>query len=569
MAAIRQLIVLDHKVYGNATHMLVSSSSPANAEDGSLKLPQPSKVRRDGKPVMLEDRTDRALSDLRVSLKKFLVGLNKTPQDPDRFLKALEGKLKIVLNIHGYSTPLAGFHENAFQRTQTKLDRDLEAMAAQGKVSDYVVFIDYSWPSEQALSLSLPSVLRAMPFLLIALVALALMVFGRGLYELRPSGGEVGPALWLGLGAGLLGGIVAALLLLRMVAYFRDRDRAASAAVYDGVELVRWLHQIFLEEITKEAPQIDRVEQLRALLQGSDSVQADRQGNEPLKVRVKLSLLAHSMGCFVATQLVRTLSDVFDPKAIERWKQVGLEGPFSRMDSSETAPDFITDVGIGELFTLDQLVLASPDIPVWALTNGRSNPLQACLRRFNHVFLFTNDADMVLRLLSTLANFFVFPSRTRQGGYRLGNVVPLEGEQAWGARPLDLSQIGLHGMGGRLFQGGHRLTESPFHAQRVLASHLTLVDCTDYRDRVGASGRWRSMLSSCGPTWRPLRYSLTTLAMVCQRLDPHGGYFRGPFCLDLIYSLLLFGPPITPKGWTSLGEQLQEHQISWIDVQNP
>jgi hypothetical protein len=305
------------------------------------------------------------------------------------------------------------------------------------------------------------------------------------------------------------------------------------------------------------------VEQLRALLQGSDS----GQEAETMTVRVKLSLLAHSMGCFVATQLVRTLSDVFDPRSIDRWKQVGLEGPFSRLDPAATTTDVSTD--IGELFALDQLVLASPDIPVWALTNGRSNPLQACLRRFRHVFLFTNDADMVLRLLSTLANFFVFPSRTRQGGYRLGNVVPLEDRQAWGVHTLDLRQIGLHGMGGRLFQGGHPLTEPPFDAKRVPASHLSLVDCTDYRDRVGDSARWRPMLASAGPTWRPLRYGLTTLAMVFRRLDPHGGYFRGSFCLDLIYSLLLFGPPESEQAERSLDQQLQEHQISWITVENP
>ncbi|MFM9072881.1 MAG: hypothetical protein ACKOOC_05685 [Cyanobium sp.] len=48
MAAIRQLVVIDHTPYRNGTHMLVSSSSPLNAEDGSLRLPQPSKMRRDG-----------------------------------------------------------------------------------------------------------------------------------------------------------------------------------------------------------------------------------------------------------------------------------------------------------------------------------------------------------------------------------------------------------------------------------------------------------------------------------------------------------------------------------------
>ena len=91
-------------------------------------------------------------------------------------------------------------------------------------------------------------------------------------------------------------------------------------------------------------------------------------------------------------------------------------------------------------------MLASPDIPVWALTNGRANPLQACLPRFQAVFLFSNEAEVVLRLLATLANFFVFPSSSREGGYRLGNVVPLEGGGSWGIRRLDLNPIGFYGM---------------------------------------------------------------------------------------------------------------------------
>ncbi|MFM9086681.1 MAG: hypothetical protein ACKOPT_00770 [Cyanobium sp.] len=563
MAAIRQLVVIDHTPYRNGTHMLVSSSSPLNAEDGSLRLPQPSKMRRDGKPVMLEDRTDRALCDLRVSLKGFLLDFAIIHKDLDSFLKALEGKLKIVMNIHGYSTPLASFQHNAYRTTQHKLDRDRDAIAAKGlSYPDYVVFIDYSWPSEQALSLSPCSVLRATPFLLGFLGLLTLLLAGWGLHGVLQSGWPAGLALGLGWLGGAVLGIALALLLLRMVTYFRDRDRAASAAVYDGVELVRWLHQIFLEVITEVAPNIDKVEQLRALLQQSGP------GRPPVNVKVELSLLAHSMGCFVATQLVRTLSDVFDPKAIQRWKRLGAEGPFSMVDPCGEALDVPTDVGIGELFTLGQLVLASPDIPVWALTNGRSNPLQACLRRFNRVFLFTNDADMVLRLLSTLANFFVFPSSTRQGGYRLGNVVPLEGPSGWGVHTLNLQQIGLHGMGDRL-RRTLPLTESPFFARRVLASHLTLVDCTDYCDVSGPNHRWTPLLATRGPGWRPLRYAFTTLAMVCKRLDPHGGYFHGPFCLDLIYDLLLNGPPETSQNWTNLHGKLQQHQISWINVQNP
>jgi len=568
MPKIRQLVVIDYTPYSDATHMLVRSTAPVNAEEGSLQLP----LR--GKGETLTDHTEEALQQLRHSLATFLAGFRASHQGSEDFLVALKDKLKIVLNIHGYSTPLLNFHRNAFLATKNKLTRDRAKLASnKEKFADYVVFIDYSWPSEQAFSLSPAAVLRATPFLLRLLLILALLIGLAGLVVVLTSSGAAGWTLVLGLLGGLLLGISTALLLLRMVTYFRDRDRAASAAVYDGVELVRWLHQIFLEEITNAAPQIEVVTELIALLKEAPAPAGSGhppEGNG--KVAVELSLLAHSMGCFVATQLVRTLSDVFDPKALERWRSLGPEGPFSEADPCGAASEKSTNGSIGDLFTLGQLVLASPDIPVWALTNGRSNPLQACLRRFREVFLFTNDADVVLRLLSTLANFFVFASGSREGGYRLGNVVPLDGSRSWGTRSLDLNQIGFHGMrGAARLNKPLALTQPPFLARTVPASHLNLIDCTDYCDLpVSSKGKgWGPRLASRGPAWRPLRYLFTLVAFVRGRLDPHGGYFQGVFCLDLIYQLLLSGSGPVAEISPSLQAKLKHHQISWIDVQNP
>jgi len=567
MPSIRQLVVIDYTAFSDTTHMLVRSSAPTNAEEGSLRLPL------QGQGETLRDQTDEALRQLRSSLATFLAGFRAGQQSSESFLNALQGKLKIVLNIHGYSTPLPNFHRHAFLATKNKLARDRAALATSNQTfGDYVVFIDYSWPSEQAFSLSPLSVLRATPFLLRFLLILALLIAlvgGKLAFHFAVAAGW---SLLIGSLAGVLLGISVALLLLRMVTYFRDRDRAASAAVYDGVELVRWLHQIFLEEITTAAPQIHKVEELRTLLKDDPGpAAAAGTGKAEGKATVELSLLAHSMGCFVATQLVRTLTDVFDPQAIQRWRSIGTEGPFSAADPCGPALDRSITGGIGDLFTLGQLVLASPDIPVWALTNGRSNPLQACLRRFREVFLFTNDADVVLRLLSTLANFFVFPSSSREGGYRLGNVVPLEGRDRWGTRRLDLNQIGFFGMGsvGRL-NTPLSLTQAPFKARKVPASHLNLIDCTDYCDEpVSGRGGWGPRLASRGPGWRPLRYLFTLLAFVRGKLDPHGGYFQGVFCLDLIYQLLLSGSTKLESAYPALEDKLNRHQIRWIDVQNP
>jgi len=171
MTTIRQLVVIDYTASSDTTHMLVRSSAPINAEDGSLRLPL------QGKGVTLNDQTDAALQQLRSSLATFLAGFRASHQTSESFLNALQDKLKIVLNIHGYSTPLLNFHRHAFLATKNKLARDRAALADSNQAfGDYVVFIDYSWPSEQAFSLSLLSVFGASPFLLRFLLILALLI---------------------------------------------------------------------------------------------------------------------------------------------------------------------------------------------------------------------------------------------------------------------------------------------------------------------------------------------------------------------------------------------------------
>jgi len=44
------------------------------------------------------------------------------------------------------------------------------------------------------------------------------------------------------------------------------------------------------------------------------------------------------------------------------------------------------------------------------------------LSRFDEAYLFSNEGDEVLRQISTLANYFVFPAKSKNHGFRLGNV---------------------------------------------------------------------------------------------------------------------------------------------------
>ena len=122
--------------------------------------------------------------------------------------------------------------------------------------------------------------------------------------------------------------------------------------------------------------------------------------------RIRLTFIGHSMGGFVTTQVIRILSDVFDPAAI------GDSRSLEKLPPSN----------IGRVFALGRLILISPDIPLSTIISGRTNFLRSSLRRFEEAYLFSNEGDLALRLASTTANYFSFPASTRTQGFRLGNV---------------------------------------------------------------------------------------------------------------------------------------------------
>jgi hypothetical protein len=222
---------------------------------------------------------------------------------------------------------------------------------------------------------------------------------------------------------------------------------------------------------------------------------------------------------------------------------------------------------IGELFILDRLILVAADIPVWSITSGRSNYLASCLRRFNNTFLFVNDADMVLRLASTIANYFVFPSGTRMGGYRLGNLSIAgrgRGGEGYGRRPSDLRDLRLN--------GGLRATplcgEQMFRCEPWIGYPLDVIDCTDYTDK---GRRYLSAFTASNALLRPFNYIATLVLMLLSPLgigniDSHGGYFRGRYCLDLLYELALRGVPNDSVRYHKLQDELKKHSISWITI---
>jgi pimeloyl-ACP methyl ester carboxylesterase len=181
---------------------------------------------------------------------------------------------------------------------------------------------------------------------------------------------------------------VVTLIALRVVGYFRDHYRATNFGVADLVELIR---------------QIDN-----ALIKASPGENRTAKEGYWEKDRIKLSFIGHSMGGFVVTNTVRILSDVFDPRSI---------GSIDVQELEKNSPS-----AIGNVFSLGRLVLVAPDIPAETIISGRANFLQSSLRRFEEAYLFSNEGDMALRLASTAANYFSYPTKTQDGGYRLGNV---------------------------------------------------------------------------------------------------------------------------------------------------
>ncbi len=504
------------------SHMLVCSTAPLEAERPfRLALTQPD-FRADF------DNNAQNFEQLRTHLSEFLQR-QQTSGGSQR--------VRLVVRIHGYNVPLKSVREE-YKQAERKF-RDDACRLTESPPDDYVLFVHYAWPSERIGAGGPLRWIGAMPMGLWLLFALgSLLAFFAG--------------GWLAAIGQLCLGIGITLTLLRAVTYFRDRERAGTFGVFDAVEMVRALHHLVMEIIR------------------DSSYLADLQSGKAQ--RISLSFLGHSMGTFLTTMLIRVLTNVFDNEAdAHLWAANSQLGPFGGSSSSTPSDQATTDswrqqlAQIGDLFTLDRLILVAADIPVWTITTGRSNYLASCLRRFQQTFLFVNDADMVLRLASTLANYFVFPSGTRIGGYRLGNL-SIKGRtraQGYGRRVSDLSHLELHGA----LRTETLCDDKTFCCKPWIGYPLNVIDCTDYDD----GGRYLSAFTARNAAQRFFNYAATLILMLASplkisKIDCHGGYFQGKFCMNLLYELALYGEGNQEKELSATDETLRQHQISWIAV---
>lgn len=478
----------------------VGSTAPNNVENGVKPVPNPE--------PMIEE------------MAEFL----STQDQPE-----------LLIAIHGYNTALGGFADDKQQGRgvmgwyQDIADHITNRCLGRSKG---LMLIGYRWPSEQINGVgndtigakiryaqqSLPLSLKAFSAMAIAILAILTVLSLLTDWPTSPVFGLVGVILIVLSTAAL--SIILTLFLLRIAGYFRDSFRASNFGVTDLVELIRQLDSAILN-----APS----EEVIAAAGAKDCTEYWSQR------RIKLSFIGHSMGGFVVTNTVRILSDVFDTQSIGR----------INLTNSEKTPK----PDIGNVFALGRLVLVSPDIPAETIISSRANFLRSSLRRFEEAYLFSNEGDMALKLASTAANYASFPARTREGGYRLGNVVVQSPDNQSSLRygivnfddlkakaePDKSEQVFLN----YLFilpdesllkrqTDVEQQTDIGETQSEPIAELFTVFDCTDYREYyLGEPNEPVGMLSRAlgKRSLSFLDYVRLTYDYFTGKIDTHGGYF--------------------------------------------
>ena len=188
---------------------------------------------------------------------------------------------------------------------------------------------------------------------------------------LAPFSGPTASAVWLGAGA--------LLLLMRLSTYPRDRYRVIHYGVPDLGE--------FLKALERELHQ--------------------------RHVRVRLDVIGHSMGTLLLINALRVMSDFFH----------GRREPVAGLASAlpPSSGESYNLIGRDGTFQLRSLILCAPDIPAVMATPDHNNYFLSALRRFETVHVFSSDRDLILKWLSSIANWMSEP-RYDMAGRKLGNV---------------------------------------------------------------------------------------------------------------------------------------------------
>jgi hypothetical protein len=493
------------------------------------------------------------------------------PVDSDQAIHEIADALangrnpNLVVMVHGFNNP-----EPAVFKTYTAAAMAIESDDAI-KNRQGLVCVGYRWPSEK-MGQPRRGTWDAMPTLPtwifnfgIIVIGLAFLGFWWGLGANQWSFWYVFGYVWdpghfhlMTLLGWTIAGLILTAALLRTIVYFRDNYRATNYGVPDLIQIVRAIDA----EIVKQC----------------DAANVARP-------EVQLSFIGHSMGGFVVTNTIRTLSNLF-AAPVPALSSYGVKA------SADSRPES-TRSRIGNVFALKRFVLASPDIPAETLLSSRGNFLASALLRFDEAYLFSNEGDEVLRQISTLANYFVFPTKTRNHGFRLGNVEILS--RKFGLmnvkeddflRVLRIGNSTLQELYDALESAKEKRHETvpppppssalppePVPAQASLPKVFTYFDCTDYKD-IDNDNEERALLTFAmcrkrnDPTAKMRWYSHFHLLLAYlfrhQKPNVHGGYFEGRLSQQLIYRLACLGYEDTVAaygGEGALSQACEDKQI--------
>jgi pimeloyl-ACP methyl ester carboxylesterase len=498
------------------------------------------------------DNADNGQNEIPPDLRDYLQYIEHSDDAVREIAEVLANGVdpNLVVMVHGFNNP-----EPDVLRMYTGAAK---AVNEDGAIADRsgLVCVGYRWPSEKMGTpfdgswAALPTLPTWVLYTGAAIVLLSLPLFWL-VWKFTHGHLEFGLSSAVHLFALLFGwtlaGLILTAVLLRAIVYFRDNYRASNYGVNDLIQIIRAIDQEVVKQRRHRGPK-----------------------DEP-DWRVQLSFIGHSMGGFVVTNTIRTLSDVFKTP-VEALSHYGVNAPPPARHMKK----------IGTVFELRRFVLASPDIPAETLLSNRGNFLASALSRFDEAFLFSNEGDEVLRQISTLANYFVFPTKSRDYGFRLGNVEILTSNYGL-IKPgqgefLDLLRIGnltLQQLYDRLEQAEasrHR-SEARKPAQPRLPGVFTYFDCTDYAE-LDSKGRKQGLLTfalcrkSSNPTARLRWYShlhlLVAYVFDHQKPNVHGGYFEGALSQQLIYRLACLGYQATIAAYGSeaaLARACEDKQI--------
>lgn len=443
----------------------------------------------------------------------------------------------LTLRTHGYANPAQSFFANFCREAEqvTRLGQRYQGMDMPSLSADHL-YIGYHWPSEKPLfspglwtdfvkelgivvkflfvlsglagivGTVLYALLKLLLWLASQIVSMDTSLYLQALSAIAVRWYWVVPTVFMIW--------VMVFHLLRLVVYQRDRYRAVH---YGAPDLAEFFWRL---DKACNQPQSPGQTQLSPELR---------------EQTLSVNLIGHSMGGLVLVNVLRILSDRFgkDDRGILLPDAVPV--PVAEDGDVETAlmstepmrSRLFSSDNIGEHLQLDQLILASPDIPLEFLREGRNNYVRSAMKRCQQIYLLSSDRDIVLRYLSAVGNWFTEPS-LEMSGLRLGN--------------LYLKQVTMDGGAPQYRPFIRNLTGAEPAVQPTSSYDLfrkfNYLDCSEMGaiegqggvNAIGLSlGRWTALPIDLG----------NTLFYFLGKIDVHGGYFHTETVAFQIMQLLV------------------------------